>query len=311
MSTLERKIGTISFKQGEAVTLDSGVPRTNSIYRLMLRLKLDISIVTAAATAYTEGFWKILKRVEVLKNGGDVVKSIDGPLLARMNQLLYGNTPNYSAVPTGVGANQSMNAFFILDFAMPRAISPIDTLLNAREFRSLDLRVTWGAPADMYSANSANVTINSGSITVHSLEEITGKVRGGMINLVSTSEKEVTATSTDFRMELGRTLPHRGILIAAEVDGNPNGSVINSVELKNGNQIVRQWDWNEIQDTNKTILDIESIPTGYAFIDFCPDGMLTQALKANANEEFYFKFNVTKQAGTNKIKIAPVELQAA
>jgi len=262
--------------------------------------------VTAAATAYNEGENKLIKRIEIVANGRDTIKSIDGPALNRLNQILMGSANEASAVPTAVGSSQAMNSTVVLDFAMPRAIKPIDTLLNAFKFSTLELRITWGSEKDVYSANSANVTIDSASISVHSIESIGNQ--GGMINKAFTAEKEVTATSSEFQFALPVGNMYRGMLIHSEVDGNPNNSVINSLELRSGTDVHRKWDWPALQDHNKIEYALESMPSGYAFVDFAPDGYLSEALATAQMSNLDFIFNVTKQTGTNKIRVYPVEL---
>ena len=216
--------------------------------------------------------------------------------------------PYYTALPTAVAANQKHYAAFYLDFAMPRAINPIDTLLRVRPDETLDCVVTWGAPSDIYSANPGNATINSGSVSIHSLEEVTGLINPLWVNKTYTIEKEVTATTPNFSIPLNGANLYRGFLINADVDGNPNGSVISSIELKNGVRTFRKWDWAELQAYNKSVFDIEAIPTGWVFIDMAPDGMLTQSLDSKGMTDLELSFNVTKQAGTNKIRVYPIEL---
>lgn len=300
---LRRKLGSIAWAENEVKSFD--LPRNYAYQKILLRLTGDISIVTAAATAYTEAAWKLIKRLEIVGNGKDVIWYIDGPALARYGHLFRG-VVSASAVPTAVAANQAMNSFMVLDFAMLRSIKPIDTLLNAFQYSTLELRITWGAKSDMYSANAANVTINSGTLKLQSLESIGNA--GGMIAKVFTIEKEVTATSTDFQLTIPVRNAYRGFLIRAEVDGNPNDSVINSLEIKSGADTFVQTDWNVLRDDNKLDMDLETMPTGYAFIDFCPDGYLSEALATQGMANLDIYFNVTKQTGTNKITVYPVEL---
>lgn len=307
-STLVRKLGTIDYVANKLKSLENGLPRNYEYYRLWLRLSVDITIITAVTTAYTEAFWKLLKRVEVIANGNVVIKSIDGPALGRMAQFLGESLPNYSAVPTAVAANQTFTAMLPIDFAMPRAVKPVDTLLNSPLFSSLDLNVLWGSTSDLYSAAAANATINSASLKIHSLEEVSAQVYGGLIHKVHTLEKEVTASTTEFTIPLNGVTRYRGFLINADVDGNPNGSVINSIQLKDGQNIMRQIDFADLQDMNKDDFKLSSIPTGWAFIDLCPDGMMTQALDSAGMNDLKLLFSVTKQAGTNKIRVYPVEL---
>lgn len=306
--TLVRKLGTIDWTENKLKSLENGMPRNYEYYRLWLRLSADITIVTGATTAYIEAFWKLLKRVEIIANGNTVIKSLDGAALGRLAQFLHEKLPNYSAVPTGVAANQTFNASLPIDFAMPRSVKPVDTLLNAPLFSSLDLNILWGSKSDLYSADGANATINSANIEVESLEETSAEVFGGMVHKVHTLEKEVTASTTKFEIPLTGVTRYRGFLIYADDDGDPSDSIINSIQLKDGANIFRDTDWKNLQDANYSDHKLSAVPTGWAFLDMCPDGMLTQALDSRGMNDLKLIFDVTKQAGTNKIRVYPVEL---
>jgi len=301
---LKRRLGAITYAKNEVKSFD--LPRNYAYSRLYMRLVLDISIVTAAATAYVQGAFKLIKRLEVVANGKDTIWSIDGTALSELTHILSGVSNAASAVPTGTGANQAMNSFVYIPFAMLRAVKPIDTLLNAFKYETLELRVTWGSETDMYSANAANVTVNSGNLTLHSFESIGNQ--GGMINKMFSIEKEVSSSTSEFQMPLPSGNKYRGFLVRAEVDGDPNNSIINSIELKNGTDVFRKVDWLSLRDINKTDYELESVTTGYAFLDFTPDGYLTESLDSHGMSDLSFYFDVTKQTGINKIAIFPVEL---
>ncbi|MBW7956535.1 MAG: hypothetical protein H3C68_01465 [Deltaproteobacteria bacterium] len=307
-TTLERVLGTIDFAKDKLKSLENGLPRNYEYYELRLRLKADISIAAGGATPFTEGFWKLLKRVEVVANGNSIIKSIDGAGLGRMAQFLDEKLPNYSAVPNAEGANQSLTAYLPVHFAMPRSVKPIDSLLNAPLFSSLDLNILWGSENDVYSANAANATINSADVAIESLEETSEKVLGGSVHKVHMLEKEVTASTSEFSIPLNGVTRYRGFLINADVDGNPNNSVINSVQLKDGQNIFRHRKWAHLQDNNLSVHKLAAIPAGWAFLDMCPDGFMSQSLNSAGMNDLKLLFDVTKQGGTNKIRVYPVEL---
>jgi hypothetical protein len=301
---LVRRIGSIAYSANEVRSLD--LPRSYAYSEIFLRLVADITIITADATAFLEGAFKLIKRIEIVADGTMTIKSIEGTALAQLNHILSGVANSQSAVPESVAANVAMNSFLTVDFAMPRAVSPIDTLLNSFSFGTLELKITFGDESDMYSALSANVTINSASVEVHSRESLINK--GGMINKVFTIEREVTATSAELQISLPYGNQFRGYLIRSEVDGDPVDTVINEVSIKNGTDVFRKMKFSTLQDMNKVDYELESAPTGYGFIDFSPDGYLTEALDTKGMTDLLMSFDVTKVAGTNKILIVPIEL---
>lgn len=300
---LRRKLGSIAWGENEVKSFD--LPRNYAYQKLLLYLTASITVAAGGATAFAEGAWKLIKNISIVGNGKDVIWYIDGAALARYGHLFRG-VVSASAVPNAEGAAQAMNSFMILDFAMLRSIKPIDTILNAFAYSTLELRITWGSKSDMYSANTANVTINSAKLNLETLESIGNQ--GGMIAKVFTLEKEVTATSSDFSLSIPVRNAYRGFLIRAEVDGNPSDAVINSLKIASGADTFVFTDWAVLRNDNKLDFDLETMPTGYAFVDFCPDGYLSEALATQKMANLDIVFDVAKQVGTNKITVYPVEL---
>lgn len=305
---IRRKLETLNYEKNASKSI--ALPRNYSYQGLYLTLKAVITIVTADATAYTNAPWKLIKRIEVIANGRDSLKNIDGVALAMLNKFMQGAANYFSTVPVAVGASQAFESSLYLPFAMPRAVKPVDTYLNAPDFGTLEFRITFGSEADMYSANSANVTITSASVSVQSLESI-GAGRAPLINKVGIIEKEVTATASEFSVPINVGNSFRGFLVRAEVDGNPSDSVINSVVLRSGTEVYCKTDYNQIRNENKLHFGVESMPSGYLFIDFCPDGYLTESLDTKGFSNLELVCDVTKQSGTNKITVYPIELITA
>jgi hypothetical protein len=302
--TVVRTLGTIGWEANTMKTLQ--LPRNFAYDHILLRLTADISIITAAATAFVEGAFKLIKRIEIVANGSITVKSLDAASLAKLNQYLTGVANAQSAVPTAIGDNQSHNAALKIDFAIDRSVSSFDTLLNSMEYSTLDIRITWGDKDSMYST-STNVTINSASL------ELTSKEckfeRGGSMNKVSTHEIDITATSDalQYRFPVGNK--YRGVLVKAEVDGNPSNDVITEIEFKSGTDVFVKASYDSLRDYNKMAYEQESVPDGYVFIDFAEDGLiLTQSIDTQGMSDFTGSFKVIKGAGVHTLTLIPIEI---
>src|SRR3990167_5932601 len=137
-------------------------------------------------------------QVDFTANG---VKPIDLETLKAHNTIFYGTAPKGSAIPTAVGAAQAFNAQAILPFEMPRSVRPIDSLFDSKGLSTFTANVTWGDVTSLYSAASANATINSAALEFHTFEAFGISSRFAVHKQLLIS-KDVTAVDPNFQVLL-------------------------------------------------------------------------------------------------------------
>lgn len=304
-----RKVGRIYYKSGEVKSLE--LPRDYWYRNLILKLMASETVATAAATPYTDNILNLIKRVEIIANGRSTIKSLDFAALSKLTKFFFG-TEIKSNLPGTVGTN-SGKAIAYVPFEMPRAVRGIDTILNSGKLSTFEIRITWATPSDLYSANAGNVTISESATYVDILLEEAFQSPGDephkpvAIFKQNFIEKTITSAGTaQVLLPVGNA--YRGFLIKGEEDNDPSDSVVKKVELKSGTEVFFSEEFEATKMKNAVFYDLDSEETGYIFIDFCPDGLLTEALKTRDLSQLEFELTVAVPGSTNKVKIYPLEL---
>lgn len=300
-----RRLGAVSFAANEVRTLDTPMPR-NNIYR-RVHLMLTGTVDTAAGFTTNADFpFNIIRRVEIVSNGSDTIKSIDGPGLRIFQQVNYGTLPD-TLVPTVVAAGQSYRGHLIIDFAMPRSVRPIDTLLDARKLSALELRITWGAVSNM-GTNLSNLSL---TCDVYSEEAIAlGGDQNFAVYKQLFQERNLPTTTSEFQMLLPVGNVYRGFLVRTSSDANfdtPAGGIINNIILRSGQEVFFNWRDEQIQAWNKTLLSLENFQTGYHYFDLTSDGHMTEALNTRGFSSLELILDVAG-AANNNVRVYPQEI---
>lgn len=311
-----RRLGSIDYSANGVKSMD--LPRATLYQYLGLRLSGLVTIITANATAWADAPFSLIRRIEVVADGKDTIKSIDGETLALFMRIFGGTAMSASAMPTVVGASQAFNAYLTLPFEMPRAVRPIDTLLNSKRLSTLELRITWGDVTSAYSANSGNATFASVALDVELFESFGIESDFAVFKQLLIS-KDVTSVTADMQVLLPVGNLYRGFLIRAvnygaspaNVDpGTGSNAIINNIQLKSGTEVYVNRKGLSLQDDNKRQYGQESWPAGCYVLDFSPDGLLTESLDARPLSSLEMVFDVSNPATSNKIKVYPLEVIA-
>lgn len=137
-----------------------------TMYYRSINLRLTGSITTGATTTSAHlkagDEWGIVKLIEIVANGGNVLRSITGEQLAVLNYLLTGYAKQKCTL-VGAAGTYSFDSMLPLWMILPNGIgkSPIDTTLNATLLSDLFIRITWGVGTDINSGNAVAVTVSA------------------------------------------------------------------------------------------------------------------------------------------------------
>jgi len=313
-----RLINTIPFANNSRQSMD--LPRDLLYHHLGIRLKGEVDIVTAVTTAWADAPWSLIRRIEIVADGKDTIKSIEGEFLRNFNRIFYGTDPAASAMPTAVAANQPFNAFMHLPFEMPRSVRPIDTLLDSRRLSTFQMVVTWGDSNSVYSANPANATITPADTTL----EVSAMQSFGLDGPFAAHKqlnisKDVTQVDPNFQIILPVGNLFRAFLVTARnygvapanvEPGTGSNVVIQKLTLRSGTEVFFNKNSFETQDDNKRLYGIENWPAGWYVIEFAPDGLLTESLNTSGFSSLDLLLDVLNPATTNRIKVYPIEVIA-
>lgn len=300
------------------------------VYReIMVRLQGQITataVNNSKANTQKGDEWGVIKKIELIANGTDVLKSIDGNALWWLNYFLYGKAPRVTpALGDGATVNPSFDSLLILPLWIPRSVKPIDTALDSRELSSLEIAVTWGTFTDINSAATAFTT--APTLELYSLESF--NVSGPFSTWrVFPIEREIVANNSRFQIQLPVGKMYRGFLINTEDGGADQNDIMTRfklisgttvfADLNAGGGVLEQWydlrnglqrpfdsvgdAYMDLRRGNNNDLD------GWYFYDHVTDGFMPEAIDTLGFSEFFIELDVTVGAGTTKVVVFPMEI---
>ena len=266
--------------------------------------------------------WGVVKRIDIIANGTDNIRSISGTALRWLNMFQYGAYPRVStALGDGATANPAFASVLILPFWMPRAVRPIDTALDTRELSDLTIEITWGTFTDVNSAASAWTT--EPSLTVYALESfgIKGPFSQSRIFAI---EETITATNSQFKTRLPVGPMYRGFLINTTDAGVDEGDILNNLKLISGTTVFQDLPSFVIKDVFKIRNELNRSFSGAAyddlgigddnsfegwyFLDLVTDGFMSEAIDSLGFSELELEADVTVGAGATKLTYWPIQV---
>lgn len=315
-SVRKRKQTTVDFSTNNktAESLSRGM-----VYReLYLNLTATPTVTIANNTAAKAGRgdeWSVIKRIDVIANNTDVIKSISGTALWWLNYFLYGRIPNTSsALGDGATANPVCDSALILPFWMPRSVKPMDTALDARTLSDLKIEVTWGTFTDV--SDDASAWTTEPSLDIYSLEVfgVSGPFSQWRMYPI---ENTVTASNPNFQIQLPVGPMYRGFLINTVSDGIDVGTILGNVKVKAGTTIFHDLPERivELSQVLRTGLESgvaressDASLDGWYYVDLVTDGYNTEAIDTLGFSEFELELDVTKVGTTDTVHVWPQQI---
>lgn len=336
--TMTRRQRTITINGatafGSKLTEDLGL---GAMYRnIMLRLSGTLTYAAAAnnavATLGRGDEWSLIERIDIIANGGDVIRSISGFALRAMQPLLFG-TPARAAAQMGDGvtASPAFDSTLIIPFWMFRSYSPMDTILDSSKLGDLRIEITVAASAGINSANGP--TNVAATLDVCSYESWGVKGDFSDMRMFPISQNSV-GTNPNFQVKITPTAVYRGFIINV-ASGNTAVSTDDAVNctniiLQSGNNKFRDLPFAVTRDYYRAVRNFNldfiqnvaataPITGGYlngakstrynadawTFLDLCEDGYLTEAIDALGFSELNLEFNCTAQV---QITVWPIQI---
>lgn len=153
-------LGSIAYVSNQAAQ-PFKIDRSFMYRSLNLRLRATM-ITSGASVAGSLGAgdeWAVVKNIQLIANGGNVLRSITGEQLVIMNYLLQGYVKDLNTIidSSTNGATLTLDSVQPMWMCTPGDIgkTPIDTTLNATLLDDLYLQVTWGTHTDVNASASS------------------------------------------------------------------------------------------------------------------------------------------------------------
>lgn len=316
-----RKLGTIVYSSGTQQSLE--LDKNGVLLRLFLRLQFTITNgATAPANPLFMALARILRRVEIMAGGRDIVQSVPGYFLA-----LRAAYENLSIPALGMGATVVTTANAVtqydisipVQFTLPLGKRADDTALDTTGLTQLSCIITWGTSdcADIFATPNGAILSNmtcsvEGQYIANPLRNSQGAAVSGttgkpfMVRAFDYQEISVAASNTaqveilDSRSGLVLT----SFLVAALADYQGNDAIINSFALDAASFNFFNRDAQEIRAANVQDLHlINGTTPGVLYLDPRFKGSLTNAINtANLNGDLKATLDLTKQ-GVNDCRL--------
>lgn len=256
------------------------------------------------ASFNSENFANLINSIQIVANGNKTIKHVNVRKLI-YNALYEKGRQMVNTVVTASGTSKESTIYFTVDFAMRGMVRPMDTIENAALYNTFDMMVDWANAA----ACGTGITVNSAVLTVSS-RQLVGYNRNKneriSHNIETQLTEEITSTTSEFQISLPVKKVYRQLLVAANVDGVRNNSVINAIKLKSGTTVFAEWTAADMRADNIDRHGIETASSadGLLLLDLAGRGRMSDALDTrNEFNTLELVLDVTKQTGTNTVTV--------
>jgi hypothetical protein len=302
-----RPLETIAYP-GVAGPTRTKIPREFVLSDLSLWVTGTVTIGTADATSLrSEQPMSILRRVQIMGASGErptlaQIKDADAAAMFRLQHILHG-TPGLNTPVSAVAQAAYAWSFLLdIDFLLTGMIEdrnkpfsgPGETLLRGDEMNALDLLLEWGDGSDLVlpaATTTYALTVTQAVLGVREYKDADSLSQRYKIHRLSNIEQVNAGATTNFVFDLRGRNVLRGILLkqfTKPTTGNlnphiPVTTVIANAQLRLNGEIRENWTPIDLLTAdNKTEYSVETMPTGYHFLDLSHGGQ--RELLVNPNQ---------------------------
>lgn len=302
---------------------DTGVrrrmPLGSTLSKYVVRLTGTSTVGVAVATNLEDTPYGFIKRCDVVLNGSfPLMGNVHGRSYFAWNRFMNGTPPQFTAPATAIGAS-SFVAEYEIPFAQRDLLPPIDSgfWLDTRLQSSVELVFDFGVAADVQTAGGGGtVALSALQITIFA-EEIADV--GGPTSRMQFQRQLVSLTATGVQDIPAGGLPtlgpaYRQILLHY-VSGNTDpiratsdDTILTDVSLI-GDNIVRHVDsspYRLVRSDNKNLYNIETMPAGWAVLDFARSRTLRDILLTNRTRSLILRQNIAAVPANTFVEIYPI-----
>jgi len=304
---------------GASQTRGEQLPKGMLLRELILRLSGSVTAAAGfALTDLTRGDeWGIVRRIQIIANGSDVLLNLDGCQLAYLNYFLTGGRRAKTAWAAGVVAFDTCLVVPIWSFMSKKSM---DTILDTRLLSDLRLEITWGTITDISTHAADAITVNP-IIDAYGYESfgIEGPFsQSRLFRIIHTT----VAANTAFRVNLPVGHMYHGFLLNTQTTGCDT-ALINNIRLIAGSTVFydlpgtvcqqwfrRRYGFEQIQDNalgfyEPNFYSDQNFQAGWYYVDLVGDGYLSEAVDTLGLAELYLELNI---AAASTLEVIPMQI---
>lgn len=295
----------LDYNAGQRVKAE--LDRGNLLRRIVVRVsgELDVSGGSTNGALTDQGVLNLLPEIALVGDGRVYVKRGPAKHFAEKGRIWNGVAPRQTDPAVGVGTNAfSFEIPIFLENAFSR---PFDTVLDTAKYSRLELQLLWGTVGDLIQGGDRTNVLQNVEAEILTFEATESPFQAYGLHLDHVVEREVTASSERFQIELptGNVVPFI-ILSSFDQDGNgkdvAQDDIINYVTVRGRTGIVYvdRISWEQLKGENNTEAGI-SPSDGYAYLNPTEDGLLSTAWVTNPEDDLILELDVT--VGTNETNV--------
>lgn len=303
----ERRLELIPF---EANTIRSiKLPRDRLIKRIKLLFYAEVVVAGGAAsgTIVEDAVQRLIQSIEVIGDGVVTLFRLTGRLMYYKNSFESGCPPYVLQPTTGDEGSEYIGIILDLWFADNIGIRPPDTNLNSPAFKTLVLRINWGDPDGMYEGTYDRGATISNAYGIRPILVETTKPAPIFLRLQDYIEKEVTATTREFVIEIPCGNRVYQALVVQTLDTQCKQSdIVNFTDIITGESFKHYQEIPFVQKQHFDEIDFhnEAIIAGYNYHYLLEDGRIPSGVHTFDVNSAKMRFDVTVGAGTTLVQVA-------
>lgn len=316
---VKRLIGRQSWSDNSRLVFD--LPRDFDYESIVVRVTGTSALSVAGAAVRAEAPLQALKFVSLKANGTDMLDGLSGAMAHRFGAFRRGQLAPLVAPSDATAAARTFSAVVVLDRAVIDGIRSKDGNFPSRGLSTFQLECQMGGAADLFTGTPVGV-ISAATVEVaaYQVQEFEGADKQFTLPRVVTKRTQASiafpASNANAQLRLNTGNLTRGLLLrsyGAVTAGEPSDAVINNVRVRQGNLIKLDLPYSMLRAMNAVDLDVTSIPTGYAYVDFMnmggPAGKLADCIDLRGGEEVWLDLDVTGGVN-NAVDVATYEFMS-
>lgn len=302
-----RRLELIPFEENTVRSIK--LPQERMIKRINLKFAANLVIAggSGAGAPETDAVSRLIRSIEVVGDGSTTLFRRDGRGLYFENLFEAGCPPYVLDPADDAAATYPIGINLDIWFANNIGIRPVDTLLAAPRFRTLELRINWGEIDDMFTAAAdyTSATISSAYGFRPVVYETTEPVDVPFIRFHDWIEKEVTATTNEFTIDLpvGNRIYQKAMIMTLDALERESDIIdLTDVILGESFRPYQELPFVQMQQQGEKDFHLEAIPAGLEYLYMLEDGRIPSGLNVSLVNTAKFKHTVTVGAGTTLIR---------
>lgn len=242
-------VGTVAYAANAPVRLD--IPRLGAIAHLNLQLSGQLTCTlgnNTLANTKRGGEWACITKMEVVRNGSDVLATWTPDFLLNYNRVMLGILPDLEpTIGDGATANPSFASCATMFFALPtgESYNGLDFALPAPAYSKLELVVYWASSYTDVNGSAAGFA-TSPTLQVSQFYRFggaAGKLKYADVRrAITTVSPDYSGAATNQDIKLTTNRVYAQLLIntrnSSDVDA---GGLVQNIKIRSGSAVFRTY----------------------------------------------------------------------